>query len=66
MLYGSILYNFWGALLAFSTYFFLNFMGPGAPLAIIIKSFVAAVIGFIVTYVIRFLDRKGTRLNSSH
>lgn len=55
MMFGSIFYNLWGALLAFSTYFFLNFMGPTAPIMIIVKSFIAAVIGFLVTYIIRFL-----------
>jgi len=55
MMFGSILYNLWGALIAFSIYFFLNFTAPAAPWVIISKSFVAAVIGFLVTYIIRFL-----------
>ncbi|WP_341301938.1 hypothetical protein MHB44_05855 [Lysinibacillus sp. FSL H8-0500] len=54
-MFGSIFYNLWGALIAFSVYFFSTFQKPDAPLRIIISSFVAAIIAFIVMYIVRFL-----------
>ena len=54
-MFGSIFYNLWGALFAFSIYFFSTFLKPYTPLRIIIGSFVAAIIAFFVMYIVRFL-----------
>ncbi|KOY82701.1 hypothetical protein I6G82_13215 [Lysinibacillus macroides] len=54
-MFGSIFYNLWGALIAFSIYFFSTFQKPHTPLRIIISSFVAAIIAFIAMYIVRFL-----------
>ncbi|MEB2298092.1 hypothetical protein LAV72_00445 [Lysinibacillus xylanilyticus] len=54
-MFGSIFYNLWGALFAFSIYFFSTFQKPYTPLRIIIGSFVAGIIMFFVMYIVRFL-----------
>lgn len=54
-MFGSIFYNLWGALIAFSLYFFITFQKPYTPLRIIIGSFVAGIIVFFVMYIVRFL-----------
>jgi len=54
-MFGSIFYNLWGALIAFSIYFFSTFQKPLTPLRILIGSFVAAIIVFFVMYIIRFI-----------
>ncbi len=54
-MFGSIFYNLWGALIAFSLYFFMTLQQPYTPLRIIIGSFVAAIIVFFVMYIVRFL-----------
>lgn len=54
-MFGSIFYNLWGALIAFSCYFFITFQQPYTPLRIIIGSFIAAIIVFFVMYIVRFL-----------
>ncbi|MFT9817200.1 hypothetical protein [Lysinibacillus sp. NPDC056185] len=54
-MFGSIFYNLWGALTAFSIYFFSTFLKPYTPLRIIIGSFVAGIIVFFVMYIVRFL-----------
>ena len=54
-MFGSIFYNLWGALGAFSLYFFSTFQKPFTPLRIIIGSFVAGIIMFFVMYIVRFL-----------
>ncbi|MGE7914019.1 hypothetical protein [Lysinibacillus xylanilyticus] len=54
-MFGSIFYNLWGALVAFSLYFFSTFQKPFTPLRIIIGSFVAGIIMFFVMYIVRFL-----------
>ncbi|MGE7997299.1 hypothetical protein ACQKOF_01185 [Lysinibacillus sp. NPDC093190] len=54
-MFGSIFYNLWGALLAFSLYFFITFQKPYTPLSIIIGSFVAGIFVFFVMYIVRFL-----------
>lgn len=53
MMFGSFLYNLWIALISFTVYFFVTVTKPYAPIRIIIGSFVAAIIGFFVTYGIR-------------
>ncbi|MEQ6356420.1 hypothetical protein ABNX05_17470 [Lysinibacillus sp. M3] len=54
-MFGSIFYNLWGALIAFSIYFFSTFLKPYTPLRIIVGSFVAGIIMFFVMYIVRFL-----------
>ena len=54
-MFGSIFYNLWGALIAFSLYFFMTLQQPYPPLRIIIGSFVTAIIVFFVMYIVRFL-----------
>lgn len=54
-MFGSIFYNLWGALIAFSLYFFITFQKPFTPLRIIVGSFVAGIIVFFVMYIVRFL-----------
>lgn len=54
-MFGSIFYNLWGALMAFTIYFFSTFLKPYTPLRIIIGSFVTAIIVFLVMYIVRFL-----------
>lgn len=55
MMFGSFLYNLWAALISFTIYFFTTFQKPYSPLRIIISSFVAAIIGFILMYGIRYV-----------
>ncbi|MGE7110852.1 hypothetical protein [Lysinibacillus sp. NPDC047702] len=54
-MFGTIFYNLWGALIAFSIYFFSTFQKPLTPLRILIGSFVAAIIVFFVMYIVRFI-----------
>lgn len=54
-MFGSIFYNLWGALIAFSLYFFITFQKPYTPLRIIIGSFVVGIFVFFVMYIVRFL-----------
>ncbi|AJK88963.1 MULTISPECIES: hypothetical protein [Lysinibacillus] len=54
-MFGSVFYNLWGALMAFTIYFFSTFLKPYTPLRIIIGSFVTAIIVFLVMYIVRFL-----------
>ncbi len=54
-MFGSIFYNLWGALMAFTIYFFSTFLKPYTPLRIIIGSFVTAIIVFLLMYIVRFL-----------
>ncbi|MGE7089869.1 hypothetical protein ACQKII_00140 [Lysinibacillus sp. NPDC048646] len=54
-MFGSIFYNLWGALIAFSIYFFMTLQKPFTPLRIIIGSFVVALIVFFVMYLVRLL-----------
>ncbi|MFJ8087283.1 hypothetical protein ACIQ7N_03605 [Lysinibacillus sp. NPDC095746] len=54
-MFGSFFYNLWGALIAFSIYFFSTFLKPYTPLRIIIGSFVAGIIVFFIMYIVRFL-----------
>ncbi|WP_155590252.1 hypothetical protein [Lysinibacillus cavernae] len=54
-MFGSIFYNLWGALIAFTIYFFSTFQEPYTPLRVIMGSFIVAIIVFIVMYIVRFL-----------
>ncbi|MFF5993339.1 hypothetical protein AAGS61_01135 [Lysinibacillus sp. KU-BSD001] len=54
MMYGSILYNCWAALLGFTVYFFIALQEPYAlPVSILISSFIAALIVFVCTFLVR-------------
>ena len=54
-MFGSIFYNLWGALIAFSIYFFSTFQESYTPLRILIGSFIVAIIVFFVMFIVRFL-----------
>ncbi|WP_052126010.1 cytochrome b/b6 domain-containing protein [Ureibacillus massiliensis] len=55
MMVGSILLNFWAALISFSLYFLLTFQKPYSPLNILIGSFIFALVGFFVMYIFRYI-----------
>lgn len=55
MMYGTILFNLWAALISFTVYFVITLQKPYLPIRILIGSFVAAIIGFVVMYVVRAL-----------
>lgn len=54
-MFGSILYNLWAALIAFSIYFYITLQSSNAPLQILIGSFVAAILMFFAIFLIRYL-----------
>ncbi len=54
-MYGSIFYNCWTALLAFTVYFFVTLSQSQAPSKILIGSFVIAAIAFFVMFAVRYL-----------
>ncbi|MFP3916211.1 hypothetical protein U5N28_00265 [Lysinibacillus telephonicus] len=54
-MYGSIFYNCWAALLAFTIYFFITLSQSQAPAQILIGSFVTAAVAFFVTFAVRYL-----------
>lgn len=54
-MFGSIFYNCWAALFAFSVYFFMALNKPVLPSRILLGAFVSALIVFLVTFAIRFL-----------
>lgn len=55
-MYGSILFNLWGALIGFTVYFLLSFQNVfTSPLAIILWSFVAAFVVFLAVFPVRIL-----------
>ena len=54
MMYGSMLFNFWAALVSFSLYFLWAMQATfPMPLPTLVSSLVAAIIGFVVMYPIR-------------
>ena len=54
-MFGSIFYNFWGALSLFTIYFIGALQQPfPQPIPVILQSFVAAIVGFIVMYAVRY------------
>lgn len=54
MMYGSMLFNFWAALVSFSLYFLWAMQATfPMPLQTLVSSLVAAIIGFIMMYPIR-------------
>lgn len=52
-MFGSIFYNFWGAIIGFSIYFFSTFSDSSIPLDSLIGSLIAAAVSFILMYGIR-------------
>lgn len=55
MMYGSIFYNFWGALIAFTLYFLgLLLQQSYFPVSILIGSFIVAIIAFFAMYAVRY------------
>lgn len=55
MMFGSIFYNCWAALFAFSIYFIITLQKPYLPMRIIIGSFATAIIVFVLMFVVRYL-----------
>ena len=54
MMYGSLFYNCWAALLGFAVYFFIVLQQPYAmPVSTLIGSFVTAFIVFLCTFPVR-------------
>lgn len=54
-MFGSIFFNFWAALFSFAAYFIWAIQNPFAmPLPTIGVAAIAAIIGFVVMYAIRF------------
>lgn len=54
-MFGSILYNLWAALIAFSIYFFITLQSSDSPVQILIGSFVAAILVFFAMFLVRYL-----------
>ena len=55
-MFGSIFYNFWGALGAFTLYFLWALQQPfPQPIPVILQSFLVALVGFIFMFAIRYL-----------
>lgn len=54
-MFGSIFYNLWAALIAFTIYFLITLQKPYLPIRIIIGSFIAAIIVFFATFLVRYL-----------
>lgn len=53
-MFGSIFYNLWAALIAFSVYFFMTFQSSYTPVRILIGSFVSAILVFLAMFLVRF------------
>lgn len=54
-MFGSIFYNLWGALIAFSFYFFITLRSAHLPIRILIGSVVAAILVFFAMFLVRYL-----------
>ncbi|MDN4494268.1 hypothetical protein [Ureibacillus aquaedulcis] len=54
-MFGSIFYNFWGAIIGFTIYFFSILSDSTIPLNSLVGSFIAAVVSFLIMYAIRLL-----------
>ena len=54
-MFGSIFYNLWAALIAFSIYFFITFQSSNFPIRILIGSFVTAILVFFAMFLVRYL-----------
>lgn len=55
MMIGTMMSNFWGALVAFSIYFLFMFQKPESPFNILFGSFIFALVGFVIMFLLRFL-----------
>lgn len=55
MMIGSILLNFWAALGTFTIYFLFTFQKPGSPFTILLGAFFAAIAGFVIMFLLRYL-----------
>ena len=54
MMYGSLFYNCWAALIGFPVYFFIVLQQPYVmPISALIGSFVTAIIVFLITFLVR-------------
>ncbi|MER1984784.1 MAG: multidrug transporter [Solibacillus sp.] len=54
-MFGSIFYNFWGALGSFTIYFIWALQQPlPLPISVILQSFAAAIVGFILMFAVRY------------
>lgn len=55
MIFGSILYNLWGALGSFTIYFIWALQQPlPLPLPVVLQSLLAAIVGFVAMYAVRY------------
>lgn len=54
-MFGSIFYNLWGALIAFSFYFFITLRSAYLPIRIVIGSFIAGILVFLFMFLVRYL-----------
>ena len=54
-MFGSIFYNLWGALIAFSLYFFITLRSTYLPIRIILGSLFVAILVFLVMFFVRYL-----------
>ncbi|WP_081976094.1 hypothetical protein [Ureibacillus manganicus] len=55
MMIGSIISNFWVALGTFTIYFLIMFQKPETPFNILLGSFISAIFGFVITFLLRYL-----------
>ena len=53
MMFGSIFYNCWGALIAFTIYFFATFQIV-LPFKSLLGSFIVAIIAFFAMFLVRY------------
>ncbi len=54
MMFGSIFYNCWASLIAFSIYFFVTLLNSYSPTHILIGSFIVAIFIFIMMFPVRY------------
>ncbi|MGR6897794.1 hypothetical protein [Rummeliibacillus sp. BSL5] len=52
---GSIFYNWWAALAAFTIYFFCNLQSGDTPTQILIQTFIIALVVFVASFLVRYL-----------
>jgi hypothetical protein len=55
-MYGSFLFNVWGALISFTVYFIWLINQPHPfPIPVLIKSFIVAIVAFLLMYPVRYV-----------
>ncbi|NLY81072.1 MAG: hypothetical protein GX072_14645 [Lysinibacillus sp.] len=54
-MFGSIFYNFWGSLIAFTIAFIIMYQVSIFPSKILLVSFIVALVTFVVMFAIRYL-----------